>query len=614
MKNSIKFLAVCFLAAVVGLSSCVKNDVSPDVSALRKGQIAKLAADVDKLNAEVTKILADAGLVDANTAAQELQNAFNTANNAFILQANEAELAVTLAKFEADVQAAQADLENQKLAYEQAVNAYNQYITIGVYADNVQEFLTGYQCATTTLTTMYGSRITKQTEIATAQLLLASSSASDVIPITITWDALKARLEADLAVEEAKLTANEAALAALELAYSNPADLQEQIDGLVADTAALAEENLGFDTEIQKIDNELVAPLATQADLNAVVDSMGVLTDALEAAIKDSTDSDWNTVLEDTTAWLADLQLPNSEWSLALSTYNSAKNELTNLETALEANAGAFDAATQNLLNGENLLHEKQAAIDLLNAKGITGAQLTAAQAAYDAQYAICYTGATSLTQKLADQVAISGPLEALLPAIESRLADAEDALFGPTGTADEPEVDSPQGVVDQANQQIDHINGEIETLATAISDLNENIADYTEEYDAAVADLVDIDAQVSDLEDAKKEYTDPKSDNEIMMGQIGAVIGTLQAHINSIEGVEGAIALKKADVVKLENGIAALEEEIAMNVIGKAEAESLITKLEAQLAVIEEEIVTQEAIVASWKALLDEAIAAAGN
>jgi len=615
MKNSIKFLAVCFLAAVVGLSSCVKNDVSPDVSSLRKGQVAKLAAQVDKLNAEVTEILADASFTDAQTAAVELQNAFNTANNAFLLEENEAELAVTLAQFETAVATAEAATEAQKLAYEMAVNAYNQYITIGVFADNVKEYLTGYQLATATLTGMYTSRINKQREIAGAELLLTT------VPVTleegdpIAWDDLKARFEADLAVQEALLAANEAALAALEEAYSNPADLQEQIDGLIADTAVLIDENLGYDTEIQIIQNDLDPLLETQADLNAVVDSMGVLTDGLEAAIEDSTDSDWNTVLEDTTAWLAELQLPNSDWSLATSTYNSITNELTVVQTAIDANATAWNVAKQNLLNGENLLQEKQTAIDLLVAKGITsGTVYDAAVAAHLAQSNICYVSTvtplyTCLQEKFDDANAITGPLVALLPAIETRLAAAEVALFG-TGTFDEPQSGTPQFFVASAEQQIDHINGEIEVLSDAIAEYSGLIEDYTEEYDAAVADLVDVDAEVSDLEDAIKEFTDPKTENEIMIGQIGAVIGTLENHI---DGIGSAIDTKKEAILVLEDAIANLNKLIAETDFDKAKAEALIVQLEAELAVIEEEIVTQEAIVASWKALLDEAIAA-GN
>ena len=624
MKNVIKFSACILLAAVVGLSSCVKNEVSPEVTNLRKGQVAKLAADVAKLNADIELILANADYRLAETTSLELANAYKEANDAFILQETEAQLVVTLAQFEADAVAAQADLEAQKLAYEQAVVAYDIYITAGAFAESVTTFLGEYQDATGVLGGLYSTRLTLLSDIAYAQLLLTSAGGDDSFtPITdpITWDAQKARLEAMLADKNSKLTATEAALEALVNAYSIPADLQAEKDVLAEEIAALKEENLGFDTEIKKIDNELIAPLALQEETQAVLDSMDLLVELLDEAIADSTDSDWNTVLADSMAILAEEQIP---WGLVNSTYQSVKTELASAESALAAKVGAYNTAEAALFSANNSYNSKVSAATTA-ANNLIGvlptapnyATLTAAKVAAD--LAVTTQAAVVVTAQAAFDAldpAVTAA-EGLITSIEVRLDAALAGLCGTydagppeVGTLDNPVSTSEQGKLDAINHDIDHINSQIEILSDTIAVLNEMIADFTDAYDEAAAAIDDADAAVSDLEDARKEFTDPQGENLDMIDQLEGVVTTLTDHVNNIEGVAGVIALKKADVEELQDGVASLEEQIATNVINKAWAEGEIIRLEARLALLETEITTQEAVVDSWKTLLDEAIA----
>ena len=52
MKKLTKISALILFAAVVGFSSCVKTEISPEVTALRQAQVDKLKADIQGILAD----------------------------------------------------------------------------------------------------------------------------------------------------------------------------------------------------------------------------------------------------------------------------------------------------------------------------------------------------------------------------------------------------------------------------------------------------------------------------------------------------------------------------------------------------------------------------------
>ena len=116
MKKSLRTLLAAILIGS-SFTSCIKNTVPDEVTAIYDGQANLLAAQAALLAAEAANAQADAALATAMTAyqaslteAQSIANAYAQANNAILLAQAEAALQATIAQTAADIAMQEAEL------------------------------------------------------------------------------------------------------------------------------------------------------------------------------------------------------------------------------------------------------------------------------------------------------------------------------------------------------------------------------------------------------------------------------------------------------------------------------------------------------------------------
>jgi len=212
-------------AAVVGFSSCVKNEVSDEVKAIRQAQVTKLNADAAFMAAKVI------GQNLENTA-KEITNSYNTAMNAIliaqgeiateeaqvVLETNLSALEVALAEAQADLLRAQIDQATQQ-------DLYAEYLANGNFKTLSGAYFLAYTTAMGEMNTLYGTRLTIANSIAADELLLSSVKASGVD----NKNYLLEKAIKDLADAETSLESKKSDLEAYQAILADPASIQSQL-------------------------------------------------------------------------------------------------------------------------------------------------------------------------------------------------------------------------------------------------------------------------------------------------------------------------------------------------------------------------------------------------
>jgi len=564
------------LAAILGLSSCVKNEVSDEVKLIRQAQIAKLNADVSKILAQVQTI--------------EIQNAFDEAYNAFMLDQTEANLIETMARVEYYAALYLRQQQEQELQYAQALAAYERFISQGQFQQNISDLLGKYNNENQVLMQLYHDRITLTRQIANGQLLLATGS-------SLTWDQVKAYYEADLDKKNAELDAANEALPLLENALEDPATIESEL----------------IDTYIQLSDLEDQWDSINIAYTNAynewdVANNKAGLAGEIIGAMEDYMDDldGFNTDLEDITADIADataaLTPLNTTLTLTKATLTSKIGSLTAATTAYNAKLTAYNTANTNNNNAINNVSAKlylwQIAQNNLAADPTNAALIAAEDAAHTA-YDDAVT-AQGITQTALNEATIARDnAKATMDAAQADVDIAQAA------------VDAAQTAVDNQMDDIAGLNEDKTEIENDIVIVTGKIEAWQDDYDESVANIDQYIIDAALLNEALIFVEIEAWKIETMIVQLDDVIDVLE---NRYEDIAMAIDELKEIIEDLEYDVAALEEMIAKNVIDKTYAEGEVERLQALLAITEVKITEGEAIVAHWKAMLDEAIAAAAN
>ncbi|MGV8945401.1 MAG: hypothetical protein ACOH1N_03145 [Lutibacter sp.] len=227
-KLSVVLMAILFS---VSFTSCIDNEVSPVVEAIYEAQADLLAAQAGVQNAEAALLLAQAQSEQAQAAQTAAITAGITADNTYtaaqrvqyLLQlVADTKLAVDTAT--KDLALAQVQFDADMAAAVAAMKAAGAQVAVGYAYD--------YMYAMQTANSLKAQKATEEGNLATLELYLKAGA----LP---TWQTYLADLNADVAVQNGKIAAAQAAIVALNTAKANPTARETQLAGLKSQVAVL---------------------------------------------------------------------------------------------------------------------------------------------------------------------------------------------------------------------------------------------------------------------------------------------------------------------------------------------------------------------------------------
>jgi hypothetical protein len=605
MKNLFRLSGCLLLAAILGLSSCVKNEVAPEVAQLRQSQIAKL-------NAEVAKII-------AQTQTITIQNAFAEAMNAITVQQSQAELDETLAWLEVELMEAQAELAAATEANEAAKLSLEMYLTDGV-AKEIGETWYYYSSLLSGSGGLYYDRLDLQEDLALAQLLVNSSN--------LPWDVVVARLEESKALLESELTAEVAALADLEEVIGDPTTLQtkkaavrKEIAELEMDIVDLevlqGEAEAEYDAASQALDDaELAIGLMEDMDFLSYIsgsygngfiqDEIDLIADSL-GYVKDIATANQNIAQQNTLLALANSTLTALKSALASATaaYNTQLNNYNTL-LAAKVNADADVALKTELLNvAQQNLDAANAAVPATPPATITS--LTAIRDAAQTALTAAQTVQTNANNSLAPATTAKNNAKTTMDNAQIAITGYADPTTTPAPGTPQDNVNDILAAIDSYNDDIADANANLADNAVDLAAVRAKIVEWTPRYEAALTALPALQKDVIILQYKAWNIGFSIASVEAMIDAKEVVLDALDGEL---ENLADAIADQKETIQDLEDDIADLEVQIAQGALDKAWAEGKVLALQAELADLEIQIEGAETMLAYWKTKLDEALA----
>lgn len=310
----------------VTFTSCIDNEVSPLVEAIYEAQADLIAAQAGVQNAEAALRLAQANATEANaaytaalTASVEIENAHDTLANEQLLRELIAETDLAVAVAQNDLAEAQVQF-NLDMAILMAELAEAGAVDAAAYAAKYALHVGNVNTLTSTL-------IGKKASLALKELMLMGGTPN------VSWEFYLAGLNSELATLEGDLAANLAAIAGYEEAMDNPTGIAAQRADLVAQIAALEDENVGLAVDIAEAEN---VRLAAAAELTAAGTWVTNVYNPAKSLVTNAEVSkkalvDENVILlED----IGDLDLALADYTAAL---EAAELAVSNAETAYDA-------------------------------------------------------------------------------------------------------------------------------------------------------------------------------------------------------------------------------------------------------------------------------------
>jgi hypothetical protein len=651
----IKITLIAFFASALILSSCMKNEVSPGIESVRTAYAALLNA---KAQAEIIIANADAAYTNAlaqyQLALAALKEAESETAKADSLRAD---LAFKMDKWAIELDSLQIVYQTQMDTYAAAVvTAKNTLVT---------NYFNSYVTALTTMRTAQTAVFTKQAAIVALAIDVANG----------TTNTMPGLLQ-DLEDAEAALATLEAELADAEALLGDPAAIKAKIAELHGDTTTLQAEILGLlieqavlypdwqpaykaDTTAKGITSRALAvanaakAAYSAAEATFLTDTVG--THPVPEFWKVALDSVTNTNARLTA--LANDSLAKYADTLAVKHADSVAKGLAEVASraalaAIYADSTAKEAQLLVVTDSaaaqwirwhdeQSPVYDPQAAVDsmkyLTSANDSTlleaqlfiihnttipaavadtiaklAAELTATNAyntwkttIYDVIVPITTARKVVLTASLATRIARIAVLTAALPDLQS------DYLYHQTFMAD------LLNAVTLAEAYKESVRPDYETWKAAFYDeyVAGLLATYQSKdsiYQAKLAISNDTNGTGLALKNAKAAWTAlgvtiaAKTAEKATIVTVLAAYGNADAYnVNYVAAIKALIVTAKADIVTAELAIETAETSYVTKKID-------YDKFMIELASLQAELTTAQANVAFWKALLDEAIAAA--
>ena len=232
LKRSVLLLS---LGCMTVLTSCVDDEVSPEVDNLRQAQVNFLDAQAEFERARAANQNAQAALAQADAAVREADADFRAAE----AEEKAAEARITAAE-------AEERFQESILRLSELVN------------DNAQEILNNYTAAKND-----ADGIRDNIEIEKADLARYESFIPQGSNAVVDYDKLIAAIEADIAEKEAEKEAKEEAIARLENIDTNAEAVEEEIEEINDSIAPLRSDLAAAELDKDQFEEETYNPITT---------------------------------------------------------------------------------------------------------------------------------------------------------------------------------------------------------------------------------------------------------------------------------------------------------------------------------------------------------------
>lgn len=594
MKNLTRILVIILVVTMVGFNSCVKTEVSPEVTALRQTQ-------VDKLKADIATILANNSYRWVQTRQLKMQTTFDSLNRAFLQKQTDAQFQVTLANIASSLELNKGYLAQYQLATAQAVAAYNKFVAEGNFDANVSQYLNSYTNATNDLNALYITRLNKVHDIAVAQLMLNAGTGP------LTWDAVKTQLQVQLTDKTAALTAARAALTSLQGVLDNPTTVDATKTALAIQIKDLADQNAALDVQVQQATNALTDANTLVTNATTVIASMATLNTSIttkNAAIV-TQNATIATATADVTTKTNAIAAPTAALALANSTLASATSNLASAQSASDAKLVLYNTANAAWSAANDDVTAKTVARDIALNNLNADPSNTALQTIYNNSVTALATANTTLTAATTAKSNAQTALTAANATLTTATTTNNNAKSA--ATTAQTTLTTAQTALTTSQATLTTANNTLATLNTDLNILVANKANIQTAYDSAVANLSTLQIAANTANNAKIKVVADEAANTAMQTSLTSVLNLLTTELTNLLA---AINTQKTTVSTLESDVATLNQAISQNAIDKTAAQDQLTAYQAQLAVIDVQITEKIAAVAKWKSLLDSALA----
>lgn len=569
MKKINRIFALALLGGATLFTSCVSEEVSPEVEKLRQAQVSYLQAQ-----AAMEQAQAEAAAVQ--TALLQLELEYQQA-----MQASEIEGAI--ADIEAQVMQAQQKAAAAQLALQQAIDNLSGHIN-----DVAVEYLDAYKTAT-------GEADAKLTDILQQEGDIARFKAYlDENGNPLDFDLMAEAIQRDLAQDSATYKAQEASLAILKNVDADPAsaeaelaEVTKQLEQLDQDVSEkLLERNKAQDTYIQAWEAYSAAEetIANRETYEQNLEGAKENIEALEAEI-----ADLNEQIASVEGRLEPFEEEMAEQEAA---YEPALAEAeTLLEDWIQAEAALAAAAVNNGPGDEEYDNAKDA--------------YDAARAdfeAYAGDYFAAYGYGNPRSINLEEDAGIAGSDFGDVKIAYDAIADS----FRPYGTAYQL-----QNQLASLEGQLEDRNSDLENQQNWKENIEDQINRTSEEYNTAVENLDQLEADAKAVYEVyyavNQEHTELverySSLYSLEMNLRSYLNGTIASLTNRIENLEGQMLNTKEAI---SDNLAALED----NAISQSEWEAKIAQEEAKLERLNEEYEALLALAADYLEQFNQAVA----
>jgi chromosome segregation ATPase len=649
-----KTLAAAIIAGAMSLTSCVENEVAPEVKQLREAQVALLKAQAE--------------MAAADAEFKRIENEHQAALLALELQREEANLTVTLARVEADLAEIESSLaytqrqmELAELNHQQALVRLEREIELWERSNSqsdayaARDAFFAYKSEKDQANSKRSQKITKEAELARAKLLLSASNNG------LSYDYMLSIYNNDLVKLQGELAAQEAALESLEEVTADPSSAQAEADELTARREELKKANLALDVEITKATQAVTAAEETLGDANEAIEEYEMLSEDLEEL-----NEDIETITlaeEEVSVTIAEAEAELARREARLVEYEAAQDTYVK---ALEAAEAELATAVENEKDARTTYNVAQNEFKIAIQDYWTPSDLDLAsqeygevKTKYDSEeerfnnYQTWYNSLTEPTQEETDE----------FNAAKKRW-DTWKAAFNPYNTAYGTykevymELATAQNNKDQAQSNLDKYYNDVATaergierqvekievltngnesyyddqinswiwvnyeesltgIQEALASLNKEKAGVEAEmalqktaYDDAVANLEELEASYKTARDAKDALSNEYAANESMRTNLKQVIDVIQTQLDYLNGeidaYEALVEQKQDEIAGTKEAIALKEAQIANKEVDKTEAEARIADLEANIESLQAEIEAHLELAAQHKERLD--------
>ncbi len=669
MKTNSSFRKIAMASSLliaVAATSCIDNTVSPQVEKIREAQVdwikAQTAvttalADMEKANIAYKQAETDAltkktvfdqqmyaitlkngqtesdALVKAKAFEDALnalklkeqqagidklvqENAYQAALNAFLLKDKENTVAYNLKQLEltyaankasSDVAVANAQVALKTAEYNLNTALANlKALTAKVGTAEATQYYNEYAAQASKLTTLYAQKLTLQSDIAAAELSLTNK--------VELWKVDSTEYRRQLALKNAELTAQTAALTSLQTVNADPATINTEINKLTAANLTLDQQIAAKNTELQAANNAVATANSVYSKAQNTIATMegykssrltltnvtipntdkliAQRTEELSLAKSDSVDARYT------------LTVKTNDYNAKLKIYTAAKNEFeTKYVAQYKDSLAAKDAAKLVL---DNAASAKDQALFNLNQNPTS----TTLKAAYDSAKSLYdkslaayneavkrYTNATNAM----NNASLSNPASPYyiaysnLTTAKSALTTAENNMLTKTNAAA-----TALANLEDAKDGVTQNSLELKRLDAAIANL---LSDYTKavaNYFQYAQDVVTANTTVSTITTAIAPLTAAKSQNN-------SLLTVYNSSLTNISAVKTAIESKNATIVTLKDDIEALNKTLREGASSaRTNTQTMLANYKKQLEVVTNEITAAETIAAKWKTLLD--------